>query len=109
MEDAGIPHSNWPGCIENLFSPALRAEAEEAGELALTTTPYAELLTPQCFPMIQEHLIAAGDIDRHYVLAAEPESKVRFAQWIAERARAAPEILEPLRPVVDGIRRILTA
>lgn len=106
MQTTGIPQSHWPGCLENLFPPTYRSEAEREGAYGLTETPHEEFLDPQYFPRIQ-HWLRNDRIERYYVLAPTHDYKIEFAQWVAARARREPEILEPLRPVIEGLRQVL--
>jgi predicted ATPase len=107
MNSTRIAKSHWPGTLENLFTPTLRAEAEQDGALSLTATPHDELLNSASYPRIEAYLPPANAPERYYVLRIDDHSKMPFAQWIAERAQLDRGILEPLRPVVEGIHNIL--
>lgn len=107
MASTKIPEAHWPGSIENLFSPALRQEAVADGALRLTNTPHPELLDPQWYPKIEHTLPPNTPAERFYVLTADPETKMSFAKWISSKSSDNPEMLEPLRPVIEGMRDIL--
>ena len=107
MSSRDIPKQCWPGSLENLFDPATRQEAVEAGALVMTSIPHDELLNSQWFPRIQDVLPPNQQLERFYVLRPDHESKLSFANWLVEKAREDANILEPLRPVVEGIRDIL--
>lgn len=107
MKKIKIEESRWPGNLENLFTPELRAEAEQDGAFSLITTPHDELLDSAIYPRITTYLHNSGAPERYYVLRIDDESKIPFAHWIADRAKTDGEILEPLRSVVEGIHEIL--
>jgi len=108
MQNTGIPDAHWPGSLENLFSLELRTEAEQEGVLRLTKTPHDELLDSARYPHIQAFLPPVDTPEKHYVLTIDHETKIPFAEWIALKSQADPTILEPLRPVVEGIHQILS-
>lgn len=107
MNRVQVPEASWPGCLENLFTPELRTLAVRAGALQLTTAPYPELLTAEIYPRICEFLANGNIPERFFLLSTSEDSKIPFADWVATRARRFPDILAPLRPVVEGIHRIL--
>ncbi|MDH3269918.1 MAG: ATP-binding protein [Gemmatimonadota bacterium] len=104
MTSKGINKAAWPGSLENMFEPALRAEAVTDGALALTTIPHDELLDSKWYAAIQEHLPPSTDPQRFWILRVDPNTKLSFADWIVARARQDPTILEPFRPFLEGLR-----
>lgn len=109
MKGRAIPNSHWPGCLENLFGLSTREQALNAGTLTLTEIPYEELLDSQWYPKIQEALPPNRPRERFYILKPDPDCKIKFARWIASESSQNPEILEVLRPVVEGMREILAS
>ncbi|MBA5686711.1 AAA family ATPase [Rugamonas apoptosis] len=107
MRHLQIPESKWPGSLENLFTPALRERAVEAGALALTGSPHAELCSPELIPKVTPYLVRREDLGHHHILTPTPESKVTFAEWVVTLADAEPEILESLRPLLEQLHRLL--
>lgn len=105
FNDAGIAQAHWPGTLENLFSAELRIEAQAAGVYAVTASPHPELLDPQRYPLIQQYL--TEDPERFYLLTPDPDYKIPFAEWIVATAASDAHVLEPLRPVVEGLREIV--
>ncbi len=106
MSKTNIDKNFWPGCIENLFTIALRETASEEGIYELTNTPFDELLDGQRYPKIVEH-ISNDRPERFYLLKVIDEHKIPFANWIANRIETDPNILEPLRSVITDLNNIL--
>ncbi|OEZ46309.1 DNA replication and repair protein RecF [Janthinobacterium sp. MP5059B] len=104
MGQLKLPPAVWPGCLENLFPPVLRQRAVKDGALAFTEKPHAELCDAETIAKIIGHLTPREDLGHYYLLTATPQSKVTFAEWIVSKADAEPEILELLRPVMDGLQ-----
>lgn len=107
MNQLGISRSAWPGTLENLFDMEVRKAAEEAGVYAEGNTPHAELLESQFFGKIREALNDETHAARIYVMAPDSECKISFARWVASQATNDPSIVEPLRPVVEGLHELL--
>ncbi|ROH86420.1 hypothetical protein ED208_15385 [Stagnimonas aquatica] len=102
-----VPQHEWPGCMENLFPVALREEAVVDGELRLTDEPHAELLSSQIFRSIKTHIRPRPDLAHHYVLAADPDFKIRFARWLEAAAARNPQLLSELQPILQEAARIV--
>lgn len=109
MGATGIPKAHWPGCLENLFEPALRKQALAEGALALTDVPHEELLDPQRYPAIQPYITGDGADERFWVLGTDPATKLGFADWIAERAQADASTVEVLRTTLERLDDLLKA
>lgn len=107
MRAIGLPNAVWPGSLENIFSPALRNRAIENGALQLAASPHAEIISPELFPRIQPYLTPREDLKHFHVLATHEDYKIPFAEWVVRIADTEPEILEPLRVVLEGLLDIL--
>lgn len=107
MTSIGIQQNYWPGCLENLFAPAIKIRAEQEGAYLAANTPHAEIINPNCYAAIQPYATIRDDGLHHYVLACDPQYKERFAEWVANLSESEPEIFEPLRPVIEGLRDLL--
>jgi len=103
----GIAEVHWPGTLENLFSAAVRRQAAADNAYSLSVSPHAELIDQQMFPQIQPFVVDPARDESFYVLAPDPACKGRFAECISERATADPDCVEPLRPVLEGLRDVL--
>lgn len=106
MKSKKIPVDAWPGCLENLFSPEKRQEAVDEGILRLKSTPHDEFLDSAVYPKI-EACLDPDVLARHWVLTVDEDCKVPFAEWIVEQSEDEPELLAPLRPIVNGIHEAL--
>ena len=104
MKRLNVQRTAWPGCIENLFSAAVRNEAKEQGAYDLERKPYEDLITNCEFSVIADMLVDENNSDRFYVLAPAPDKKIPFAEWIEQKARINPEIVNPLKPIVEWLR-----
>ncbi|WP_273828192.1 ATP-dependent nuclease [Pseudomonas sp. SBT1-2] len=107
MTTLGLPKNIWPGSLENFFTPEVRNIAFEAGILQLTTSPHAEIISAEHFHRIQPYITPRDDLKHFNILTTHEDSKIPFAEWIVQIADDTPEIFEPLRPVFEGIIRIL--
>lgn len=107
MEAKKIAKSHWPGSLENLFPPSVRQEAVDEGELRMTKVPHDELLDSQWYPKIGEVLPPNEPPERFYVLKIDHATKVSFATWIAEQLPGRPDLVESLRPVFEGLAKIV--
>ena len=103
MKRLKVQKTAWPGCIENLFSAAVRSEAKEQGVYDLERKPYEDLITNCEFEVIADMLADESNSDRFYVLAPNPDKKIPFAEWVEQKAGTNPEILNPLRPIVEWL------
>ncbi|AFM65186.1 ATP-dependent nuclease [Pseudomonas aeruginosa] len=106
MTRCGVNKSAWPGCLENLFSADLKHRATEEGVLTLTRTPHPEFLGEH-YAKVTDYLVERADHHEYHILCPEPESKDTFAEWVVEQADQIPEILEPLRGTMEGLRDVL--
>jgi predicted ATP-dependent endonuclease of OLD family len=106
MTRCGVNKSAWPGCLENLFSADLKHRAAEEGVLTLTRTPHTEFLGEH-YAKVTDYLVERADHHEYHILCPEPESKDTFAEWVVEQANQIPEILEPLRGTMEGLRDVL--
>ncbi|HIQ41615.1 MAG TPA: hypothetical protein EYH47_02595 [Pseudomonas oleovorans] len=102
-----IDRKFWPGCLENLFSAELRNRAENEDGYACEQIPHAALYASM--NKVAEYIRARPDHLHYYVLAPTAEAKERFAQWIVDLADTDPQILEPLRSTMEGLRDLLEA
>lgn len=107
MRHLRIPENRWPGSLENLFAPVLRERAVQAGALALSGSPHAELCSPEIIPKVTPYLTHRDDLGHYHILTPTAESKVTFAEWIVELADEQPEILEPLRPLLVHLQGLV--
>lgn len=106
MNKCGVDSALWPGCLENIFTADLKREAVAAGVLKFSKSPHSEFLGDQ-YGRIVDYLGERNDFLHSHILAPDPSSKETFAQWIVVQAHERPEILEPLRKVMLGLRDIL--
>jgi hypothetical protein len=102
-----IPDSRWPGSLENMFAPSLRERAIAAGSLALTTSPHAELCSPEIIPKITSYLLHRNDLKHHHFLTPTADTKLTFAQWIVQLADVEPDILEILHPLLSQLKKLV--
>ncbi|MBJ7313257.1 ATP-dependent endonuclease [Rugamonas sp. CCM 8940] len=109
MNAIQVPANRWPGCLENLFSPEVKMRAEADNSFKLTVTPYADILLPEIFEKVQPYLSQRADSMQYYFLSTDSNFKLPFASWIVRTSDAEPELLEPLRTVLDGIIQLLAA
>jgi hypothetical protein len=108
MKQLGIPQTAWPGTLENLFDKTVREEAAAADAYAEGDTPHTELLDAQFFGGIREVLQDEEHPARIYVMSPASDCKIPFARWVASQATNDPNIVEPLKPVVEGLYEILS-
>lgn len=106
MISCRVEKAFWPGCLENIFTAEVKHRASEAGFLTLTKTPHSEFLTEN-FGKIADHINERDDHLHYHILCLVPESKDTFAEWIVQQADREPELLEPLRNTITGLRDIL--
>jgi len=107
MTGLNIPEHCWPGTLENIFPRSVRVAAIEDGVYALSNVPFEDLLRDGNFAKVA-HLLPAPVSDRIYVIAPSGESKMPFAEWVAEKAKQAPNILYPLRQIVLDLYGIVS-
>lgn len=107
MEDCRIDKPFWPGCLENIFPVELKFRAVNEGALTLDTSPHAELIDPTNYVKIRPYIDHREDWLHSHILRPTPESKVTFAEWVVAQADIHPEILDPLRSTITGLRDIL--
>ena len=103
MKRLNIPKEDWPGSIENLFSAALREEAMTFNAYGTADAPHDELLESALYKKYAHVLHDTNNSDRLYVLAPDPDRKIPFAEWVVQKATTNPEILEPLKPIVEWL------
>ncbi len=103
MTNCKVEKSFWPGCLENIFSAEVKYRASEAGFLKLTKTPHNEFF-PDNFGKIVDYISERDDHLHYHILTLIPESKDTFAEWIVKQADQEPELLEPLRHTIMGLR-----
>ncbi|PYD87450.1 hypothetical protein DNF23_38510 [Pseudomonas syringae pv. pisi] len=103
MKSIGLPERMWPGSLENLFNPSLKQRAVDAGVLRIKDCPHAEVIDQEHFGRIRPYLEPREDLLHFNLLANDEETKVSFAEWIAEISDEEPEIFEPLRVVFTGL------
>ncbi|TKD45721.1 ATP-dependent nuclease [Azotobacter chroococcum] len=108
MARCRVDKAAWPGCLENIFTAELKHRAAEAGVLTLTKAPHNEFLSDS-YAKITDYLNEREDHLHYHILCPVPESKDTFADWVVEQADQSPEILEPLRETMTGLRDILEA
>ncbi|MBW1245598.1 AAA family ATPase [Pseudomonas tolaasii] len=106
MTKCKVDKSAWPGCLENLFSAEVKHKAVQAGVLAVTKAPHSEFLSDH-YAKITDYLHDRDDHLHYHILSPVPEKKDTFAEWVVEQADETPEILEPLRETMTGLRDIL--
>lgn len=106
MTKCRVDKSAWPGCLENMFTAELKHRAIGEGVLTLTKAPHSEFLSDS-YAKITDYLAEREDHLQYHILCAAPESKDTFAEWVVEQADQTPEILEPLRATMTGLRDIL--
>lgn len=106
MTRCKVDKSAWPGCLENLFTAELKHQAAEEGALIMTKAPHPEFLS-DCYAKITDYLVEREDHLHFHILSPVPASKDTFAAWVVQQADQAPEILEPLRGTMEGLRDIL--
>lgn len=104
MSSKGIPAQNWPATLENIFPASTRIRAEK--NYQRSTTPFKELLDTSIFPKIAGSL-QDGSEESYYFLAPTPESKDRFVDWLIEQSEQDPDLLEPVRSVIEGLRDLI--
>ncbi|HBR4686295.1 TPA: AAA family ATPase [Klebsiella variicola] len=103
MTDCRVEKSFWPGCLENIFSAEVKHRASEAGFLTVTKTPHNEFF-PDNFGKIVDYINERDDYLHYHILTLIPESKDTFAEWVVQQADQEPELLEPLRHTIMGLR-----
>lgn len=106
MLHCNVDKAAWPGCLENMFTAEVKHRAVEAGTLILTKKPHEEFLGEH-FIKIADYITSREDHLEYHVLCAVPASKDTFAEWVVEQADQTPEILEPLRGTIEGLRDVL--
>lgn len=105
MRRLKVDEKFWPGCLENIFSPALRRRAEVEQVYETEEISHAAL-----FPdtkKVKEYIKPREDHKHYFVLAPTADAKTRFADWIVDLADDEPDILEPLRGTMEGLRDLL--
>ncbi|HBX0883778.1 TPA: ATP-dependent endonuclease [Klebsiella pneumoniae] len=103
MTDCRVEKAFWPGCLENIFSAEVKHRASEAGFLTVTKTPHNEFF-PDNFGKIVDYINERDDYLHYHILTLIPESKDTFAEWVVQQADQEPELLEPLRHTIMGLR-----
>ncbi|HCU0177733.1 TPA: AAA family ATPase [Enterobacter hormaechei] len=98
----------WPGCLENIFPAEVKHRASAAGALTITKKPHSEFLTDN-FEKVVDYINERDDHLHFHILCLVPESKDTFAEWIVQQADQEPELLEPLRDTIIGLRDILNS
>lgn len=106
MVKCKVEKASWPGCLENIFTAELKHRAAEAGFLTLTKNPHSEFLSDD-FGKITEYIHEREDHLHYHILCLEPDSKNTFADWVVQQTDQTPELLEPLRETITGLRDIL--
>jgi len=107
MTKLKIQESNWPGCLENLFSSEVRFRAFNEGSLKLTSCPYDDLMHTAIYKKILPYLTQRDDFLNCYFTTTESDFKETFADWIIAEADKNPEIMEPLRFTMEGLKASL--
>jgi hypothetical protein len=51
--------------------------------------------------------MARGDNQHYYFLSTDPDFKILFANWVVQTSITEPDILEPLRKVMEGMNKVL--
>ncbi|HHS9893232.1 TPA: hypothetical protein ACTW8K_001400 [Klebsiella quasipneumoniae subsp. similipneumoniae] len=108
MTRTRVEKAFWPGCLENIFTAEVKHRASEAGFLTIRKKPHDELLKDN-FEKIVDYIDERDDHLHYHVLCLVPESKDTFAEWIVQQADREPELLEPLRNTITGLRDILNS
>ena len=108
MKELGVPQDAWPGSLENIFSPELRALAALEGAYRVGTDPHQELIEGGNFKRIVNVFLDADDRRRFYVCGPTSDMKVQFADWVVDKGVADAAILEPLRPVIEGLSALVS-
>ncbi|MEB6380392.1 ATP-binding protein [Leclercia adecarboxylata] len=103
MANCRVEKSFWPGCLENIFKADVKHRASAAGFLTVTKTPHSEFF-PDNFGKIVDYINERDDHLHYHILTLVPESKDTFAEWIVQQADREPELLEPLRQTIIGLR-----
>jgi AAA15 family ATPase/GTPase len=107
MTRCRVEKAFWPGCLENIFTAELKHRAAEAGALKLTKKPHSEFLNEN-FEKISKYAFEQDDFLHYHILCLEPDSKITFANWVIQEADQNPDVLEPLRQTITGLRDILS-
>ncbi|QTO56189.1 AAA family ATPase (plasmid) [Duffyella gerundensis] len=107
MDKCNVEKAFWPGCLENIFTAEVKHRAAADGALVLENKPHNEFLS-EIFPKVIEYINEREDHLHYHILCLVPESKDTFAEWVVQHADENPEILEPLRDTITGLRDILT-
>lgn len=106
MDSCKVDKAAWPGCLENMFAAEIKHMAVEAGTLILTKKPHDEFLGEH-YVKITDYLTVREDHLEYHILCPVPASKDTFAEWVVQKAEESPDILEPLRGTMEGLRDIL--
>lgn len=107
MNKIGAQKEFWPGSLENLFPPEIKQEAEREGAHKLTTNPHDELLDSRIYSIIQPFLTPREDLKHYYILKIDHDIKVKFSEWIRDKAQTDQNILNPLKPVIEQLKDLL--
>ncbi|MGX9359602.1 ATP-dependent nuclease [Pantoea ananatis] len=106
MTTCKVEKAFWPGCLENIFTAEVKSRAAGAGVLITEKKPHNEFLTDS-FVKISDYISEREDNLHYHVLCLTPESKNTFSEWIVQQADHEPNLLEPLRGTITGLRDIL--